>query len=155
MKSFELLPTEENLIKTMEMNLLKRNRDLIQFYNLLLLQEGPCAIALDGRWGSGKTFFVKQTMLLINAMNPMSDMDEEKKNRIIATLPVIKQDEEMPKGYDVAVYYDAWENDNDMDPILSLVYEIVKQLGIEYEFEDNSNVFKLAGAVLEAITGKM
>lgn len=154
MKSFELLPTEENLIKTMEMNLLKRNRDLIQFYNLLLLQEGPCAIALDGRWGSGKTFFVKQTMLLINAMNPMSDMDEEKKNRIIATLPVIKQDEEMPKGYDVAVYYDAWENDNDMDPILSLVYEIVKQLGIEYEFEDNSNVFKLAGAVLEAITGK-
>ena len=62
MKSFELLPTEENLIKTMEMNLLKRNRDLIQFYNLLLLQEGPCAIALDGRWGSGKTFFVKQTM---------------------------------------------------------------------------------------------
>ena len=154
MKSFELLPTEENLIKTMEMNLLKRNRDLIQFYNLLLLQEGPCAIALDGRWGSGKTFFVKQTMLLINAMNPMSDMDEEKKNRIIATLPVVKQDEKMPKNYDIAVYYDAWENDNDMDPILSLVYEIVKQLGIEYEFENNSNVFKLAGAVLEAITGK-
>ena len=71
MKSFELLPTEENLIKTMEMNLLKRNRDLIQFYNLLLLQEGPCAIALDGRWGSGKTFFVKQTKMCIRDRHKM------------------------------------------------------------------------------------
>ena len=38
----------------------------------------------------------------------------------------------MPENYDVAVYYDAWENDNGTDPVLSLVYEIIKQLGINY-----------------------
>ena len=60
----------------------------------------------------------------------------------------------MPENYDVAVYYDAWENDNGTDPVLSLVYEIIKQLGINYAFDDNSNAFKLAGSVLEALTGR-
>ena len=34
------------------------------------------------------------------------------------------------------------------------MYEIIKQLGINYAFDDNSNAFKLAGSVLEALTGR-
>ena len=154
MNSFELIPTEENLIHTLDKDLLKRNKDLVRFYDLILAQEGASSIAIDGRWGSGKTFFVKQSMLLINAKNPMSDMDDEKKASIVYALPFPKKAEDMPENYDVAVYYDAWENDNDTDPVLSLVYEIIKQLGINYAFDDNSNAFKLAGSVLEALTGR-
>ena len=154
MNSFELIPTEENLIQALSKDLLKRNKDLVRFYDLLLAQESASSIAIDGRWGSGKTFFVKQSMLLINAKNPMSDMDEEKKASIVYALPFPKKAEEVEGNYDVAVYYDAWENDNDTDPVLSLVYEIIKQLGINYALEDNSNVFKLAGSVLEALTGR-
>ena len=154
MNSFELIPTEENLIHTLDKDLLKRNKDLVRFYDLILAQEGDFSIAIDGRWGSGKTFFVKQSMLLINAKNPMSDMDDEKKASIVYALPFPKKAEDMPENYDVAVYYDAWENDNDTDPVFSLVYEIIKQLGINYAFDDNSNAFKLAGSVLEALTGR-
>ena len=131
MNSFELIPTEENLIHTLDKDLLKRNKDLVRFYDLILVQEGASSIAIDGRWGSGKTFFVKQSMLLINAKNPMSDMDDEKKASIVYALPFPKKAEDMPENYDVAVYYDAWENDNGTDPVLSLVYEIIKQLGIK------------------------
>lgn len=154
MNSFELIPTEENLIKALEKDLLKRNKDLVRFYDLILAQEGASSIAIDGRWGSGKTFFVKQSMSLINAKNSLSDMDEEKRSDIIYALPFPKRTEDVPENYDVAIYYDAWENDNDTDPVLSLVYEIIKQLGIEYAFNDDSNVFKLAGSVLEALTGR-
>lgn len=154
MNSFELIPTEENLLYALSKDLLKRNKDLVHFYDLILAQEEACSIAIDGRWGSGKTFFVKQSMLLINAKNPMSDMDEKKKANIIYALPFQKQTEEVQENYDVAVYFDAWENDNDTDPVLSLVYEIIKQLGINYVFEDNSNTFRLAGSVLEALTGR-
>lgn len=154
MNSFELIPTEENLIHTLDKDLLKRNKDLVRFYDLILAQEGDSSIAIDGRWGSGKTFFVKQSMLLINAKNPMSDMDDEKKASIVYALPFPKKAEDMSENYDVAVYYDAWENDNDTDPVFSLVYEIIKQLGINYAFDDNSNAFKLAGSVLEALTGR-
>lgn len=154
MNSFELIPTEENLIHTLNKDLLKRNKDLVRFYDLILAQEGASSIAIDGRWGSGKTFFVKQSMLLINAKNPMSDMDDEKKASIVYALPFPKKSEDVPENYNVAVYYDAWENDNDTDPVLSLVYEIIKQLGINYDFDDNGNIFKLAGSVLEALTGR-
>lgn len=154
MNSFELIPTEENLIHTLNKDLLKRNKDLVRFYDLILSQEGASSIAIDGRWGSGKTFFVKQSILLINAKKPMSDMDDEKRASVVYSLPFPKKAEDVPENYDVAVYYDAWENDNDTDPVLSLVYEIIKQLGINYAFEDNSNAFKLAGAVLEALTGR-
>ncbi len=154
MNSFELIPTEENLIHTLNKDLLKRNKDLVRFYDLLLAQEGTSSIAIDGRWGSGKTFFVKQSMLLINVKNPMSDMYNEKKASIVYALPFPEKSEDVPENYNVAVYYDAWENDNDTDPVLSLVYEIIKQLGINYEFDDNGNIFKLAGSVLEAFTGR-
>lgn len=154
MNSFELIPTEENLIDALNQDLLKRNKDLVRFYDLILAQEGTSSIAIDGRWGSGKTFFVKQSMLLINAKNPTSDMDEEKRGKIVDVLPFPQQVEDVSENYAIAVYYDAWENDNDTDPILSLVYEIIKQLGINYAFEDDSNVFKLAGSVLEALTSR-
>ena len=154
MNSFELIPTEENLIHTLNKDLLKRNKDLVRFYDLLLAQEGTSSIAIDGRWGSGKTFFVKQSMLLINAKNPMSDMDDEKKASIVYAIPFPEKSEDVPENYNVAVYYDAWENDNDTDPVLSLVYEIIKQLGINYDFDDNGNIFKLAGSVLEAFNGR-
>lgn len=154
MKSFELLPTEENLIKALQDDLLKRNKDLVYFYKLLLAQEVSTSIAIDGRWGSGKTFFVKQTMLFINARNPLSDMDENNRNGILSSVTLPREIEENSENCELAVYYDAWENDNDIDPVLSIVYEIVKQLGINPNFSDNGKVFKLAASILEAFTGK-
>lgn len=154
MNSFELIPTEENLIQALKENILRRNKDLTYFYDLLLAQETASSIAIDGRWGSGKTFFVKQSMLLINAKNPMSEMEEEKRKNILCSVPFRNKNEDIQENYELAVYYDAWENDNDIDPILSIVYEITKQLGIEYSFKDDSNLFKIAGSVLEALSGR-
>ncbi len=56
MNIYELIPTEENLVQALDKDLLKRNKDLVRFYDLLLAQERACVIAIDGRWGSGKTF---------------------------------------------------------------------------------------------------
>ena len=153
MKNFEILPTEENLILTLKKNLLSRNKDLVRFYELISLQEDNCSIALDGRWGSGKTFFVKQSVLMINANNPVSDMDDDTRIQITRALNLQKREKDASESFDVAVYYDAWENDNDIDPILSIVYEIVKQLGINYSFKDN-DAFMQAGSVLEVITNR-
>lgn len=75
MNSFELIPTEENLIQTLQDDLLQRNNKLELFYDLLLNQNFSSSIAIDGRWSSRKTFFVKQTALIINTKNPASTME--------------------------------------------------------------------------------
>lgn len=52
----------------------------------------------------------------------------------------------------LAVYYDAWINDNDDDPVYSMIYEISKQLNIRYEITD-TNIFKLGATILESFSG--
>ena len=46
------MPTEENLLKAIKENILKRNDALVYFYKLLLAQDNGTIIAIDGRWGS-------------------------------------------------------------------------------------------------------
>ena len=57
-------------------------------------------------------------------------------------------------GYSLAIYYDAWENDNDIDPIISLIYEISMQIGDKYMFESDINFFKMVVSIVECINGK-
>lgn len=151
MKKYEMLPTEENIIETLYNDSINRNQDIVYFYNILQAQELASAIAIDGRWGSGKTFFVRQTKMVINALNPSSTIDEETKAKATVRLPFPKNDEEN-ENYSIAVYYDAWENDNDTEPVLSLIYEITKQLSVDFSLSDIS-IVKTAGAIIEAISG--
>ena len=146
-----MLPTEENLTETLYNDTINRNKDIVYFYNILQAQESASAIAIDGRWGSGKTFFVRQTKMVINALNPSSTMDEETKAKATIRLPFPKENGEK-ENCSIAVYYDAWENDNDTEPVLSLIYEITKQLSIDFSLSDIS-IVKTAGAIVEAIAG--
>lgn len=126
MKKLELEPSEENLIKTFEDNILKRNIKISYFLDLLNNIDDSCTIAVDGRWGCGKTFFVKQVKLILDAYNPNSNLQEDIRKRvknIAKTLVKMDGDssELMPQ---TTVYYDAWENDNNIDPMASLIYNI-------------------------------
>ena len=47
-------------------------------------------------------------------------------------LPWMTNSDKMSSNSDVAIYYDAWANDNDTDPVLSLIYEIMKQLEVNF-----------------------
>lgn len=149
MKNYEILPTEANLIDMLYRNTINRNKDIAYFYEILEAQELASAIAIDGKWGSGKTFFVRQTQMLINALNPFSNM--EKKDKVKDSLSRFLP-EHNEENCSVAIYYDAWNNDNDTEPILSLIYEITKQLSVEFSLSDKG-IVKAAGAIVEAISG--
>ena len=101
MKSFDIKPTEENLIIALNDDLLQRNKDLVYFYDLISSQESSCSIALDGLWGSGKTFFVKQEQMIINARNSISEMEEDKRKQILEK--VYFNDDNPPEKQSLAV----------------------------------------------------
>lgn len=150
MKKKELLPTEENLINTLTEDAIGRNKDIEYFLNILKCQESSCALALNGRWGTGKTFFVRQTEMYINASNIQSKMSDENKN-IIKNAIAIK---DYPNDT-FAIYYNAWKNDNDTDPIFSLICEITKQVYEDFYIEkfDVSDFITLSVSILDAIVG--
>lgn len=116
--------TEENIKDTYESDLLSRKDSVIQFAEFLKSPYCPTSIAVNGEWGSGKTFFVKQTAYHLSTLEDASDKC-------------------------LTVYYDAWENDNECDPIISIVDCIARVAGEEDGKHIGELVFEIAEATLD------
>lgn len=153
MKTLELYPTDENVLSTYLSDSIGRNKDIFHFVNILNSLEGSYSISLDGKWGSGKTFFVKQTKMVLEANNDFveSMLPERKRQIKEKQYSFFRPDETLIPQ--VCVYYDAWENDSDSDPILSLVYTIMQSVSDDFDFTEH-NYLQLGTAVLEVV-GKM
>ena len=116
--------TEDNIRDTYESDLLSRKDSVIQFAEFLKSPYCPTSIAVNGEWGSGKTFFVKQTAYQLSTLEDASDKC-------------------------LTVYYDAWENDNECDPIISIVDCIARVAGEEDGKHIGELVFGIAEATLD------
>lgn len=151
MKSYEVKPTYENLLDSIVRDTIGRNHDIYMFAEILNALNDSCSIAVDGKWGSGKTFFVKQTKLFIDAHNEfVNSMDESDKMSIKA----ICKNESVEWQTQVSVYYDAWENDNDSDPVLSLIYSIISNVDTDFQMVESDGCLKKAASILELFTGR-
>lgn len=155
MRSFEVQPTSENILKAFEEDLIGRNADILHFVDLLNSLECGTSIALDARWGAGKTFFVKQVQMVLDTFNNhiISDYDEER-TRVKAAWDRIRVRTKPEIQPQVSVYYDAWLNDNDEDPMLSLVYTILQSASTDFMFKRGPECIRVAANIMQAITGK-
>lgn len=158
-KSFELEPTKENLLETLRTDAIGRNQYIDSFVKVCNALDINCSIAIDARWGAGKTFFVKQTKLVLDAHNPnIKDLLVEEKVTVKNTFGSFtdKTSGDTILQPQVCVYYDAWANDNDADPLISLVYEIIRNTASEYSFEkklDLKEILKMAGHIASLFSG--
>lgn len=153
MKSFELKPTEENLLSAYKNDQIGRNTDIHAFVDILNSLEDSCSIALDGAWGSGKTFFVKQAKMILESCSPIESKNEYSEE-VKTVWKNYHSGREPEFQAQLCVYYDAWENDNDGDPILSLVYSILQQVDEETPFPKDNKIFEKVAALADCITGK-
>lgn len=141
MKRLDLDPTDENIRLAILNDSLGRNKHIKTFYELLQNCEGINAIAIDGEWGSGKTFFAKELCEVINCHKISTSREE-----IVKKLSIGNLDESM-----IAVYYDAWKNDDDFDPIISILCEISLQLDDKFKIGKNIDIKGLISAIARLI----
>ena len=149
-KKLELKATEENIIETLENDAIGRNNEVFNFSELLSTLEGPYSVAIDSEWGSGKTFFVKQVKMLLDSLNPQSKVDKETSDKILKKFNLDKELNENSEKVDdsiYSIYFDAWKNDADDEPIKSLIYDIMLELNFKYNFSDT----KLTDAGIRAL----
>lgn len=133
MKSLELKPNKEILLETLEKNIIGRNTEIINFIRLLDSIKSNFSIAIDNDWGTGKTFFVKEVKMILDAYNEHSyDYELSNLERIKNVIDIKNID------LHLAVYYNTWENDNQKSPLLSLIYEIIKVAKIDTNKTDIS-----------------
>ncbi len=156
-KSIELEATKEKILETISRDLIDRNQSVWRFARFCDAQEGRCSIALDSQWGGGKTFFVKQTKMLLESFNPFTNtLTDEEKAQIKGAFSnyIGSGDDANDLQPQVCVYYDAWLNDNDIDPVLSLVYEILRNMACDYSFPKERDCVKIAASIIDFFTGK-
>lgn len=159
MKSLDLTPTNENVYNSLINDSIGRGEFVRQCVKMLNAIEDNCTIALEGNWGSGKTFFVKQVKMVLDAHNPNYQpvngfLTEERRKVIKEKCSEFNaEDGSTELKPQLCVYYDAWQNDNDEDPILSLVYSIVKEIGSEFSFNKKSTL-DICGELIKLVCDK-
>lgn len=134
MVGYELKPTFDNLKDSILKDSVGRNKSIATFIELLDKIDNNVAIALDDSWGNGKTFFVKQTQMVLQSL----DSSDENLTEVRECMKkCLKHD--ILRNY-LPVYYDAWSNDNDTDPVLSIIFEMLKSIKDleDYEVNDKS-----------------
>ena len=102
---------DETIEMLISKNLLNRNEELCSVLKILQDKNVFNIIGLCGEWGSGKTIFCKQLNYLIN---------NDKKQQILLSGNFTNLMR--------SIYINAWEFDQNIDPILSLVSAITKQI---------------------------
>jgi hypothetical protein len=150
--------TPENLLSTYKEDAIGRNHFLYRFIHLLNCLEGSSIIALDGHWGSGKSFFVKQAKMVLDAHNPYIKhdtlVDKEEICKAWKEIAHSMGGKELSLKKHVCVYYDSWLHDDDEDPLLSLIFEIYCSIKNEYAFHEMFNILDVLGNVVDAVSGK-
>ena len=119
MNKYDILPTESNLTLSIKNDTTGRNSNLYNLLRLLNLQQDSLSIAINGSWGTGKTFFIKQCQLMLD--NAFSDEDNEIRQAREELCPGKEGLANIRKTHFRTAYYDAWEHDSEEDPIASLI----------------------------------
>lgn len=155
MQLSELKLSDKVIFDYFKGDLIGRNKSVIKFISYLNAINTNCSIAIDGRWGSGKTVFVKECQMIINQINDFIQSNEEINNEDLKFY--IKNStyyrDELEIKPQIAIYYDAWEND-DEDPILSLLYEICRTPYCDPNFFKTRNIIDIAKEICKLVKGK-
>lgn len=151
MKNYSLKPTDENALILLRDNPIGRNSNVFGFINLLGHIHESCTIAINGEWGSGKTFFVRQVKMILDALNENTMMPAETRS---AVKECCRQMNDSEMDCHSTVYYNAWMYDNADDPILSLVYATIASNQTDFTEEKKCSVLGTASALVDALTGR-
>lgn len=137
MKRRNVDATDENVLESIRDNVLGRNVDVKETIELLERIEGNFFISLDAKWGNGKSFFVRQVEKTLDYLTKKEwPMDEEEKTEVdnLKTFfaETALENFDIKQSY-LPIYYNSWLYDNHNDPLLSLVYVIIKSKKIDVD----------------------
>lgn len=150
MIKYELAPTKENIIKTLKDDSIYRNREVAEFIQLLDNIEGNASISIDADWGNGKTFFVKQTEIILENLRQERINDGSPNGELKIITDKILYNKEIENIF-IPIYYDAWLYDDHQNVIESLIFNIISQGFINKDRTKSSGASDKLAALFESL----
>lgn len=126
MRKYNLEATDENILGAIETDLLHRTEDVKAFIELLETLDYNAFISLDGAWGDGKTFLVRQIeMTLRYHTKKWLDGEISQKEELVFGKNKNLGQMELKNTY-LPIYFNAWQYDNCDDPLMALILVMTK-----------------------------
>lgn len=141
----------EMLIKLFEENSLNRQQKVIKFADLLCNSQDNVSISMNGQWGSGKTFFIKQVKLLIDAYSDKSTLSA---TQITQIKQIYQRNHEKALRGTRSLYYDAWIHDGDGDPLQSLLLDLINSPWSNYDIDKSASIGDDLLSICDIVTGR-
>lgn len=132
--SLQIEPTDDNVYESLKNNTLGNNSWINKCLNILLKMDNSI-IAFDANWGNGKTFLAKEFQMIINEKWEM--LFNQRSESEFNNIKNLNFKDIIDDSY-YAIYYNAWEYDNENDPIASFLYYLLKILNKKIQ----TNTFK-------------
>jgi len=144
-----LEPDDLVIFEVISNNYLSRNKDVCSLIELLENANDFTSIALNGEWGSGKTFFVKQAKMLIDSLDPVGGLNEDWKGKFSEMKETNSGDLQslIKTSHISALYFDAWLYDDSPDPLKSLLYFLATSFSSAYAKESKAFSTKLTSII--------
>lgn len=134
-------PKDEELIQLIKDDPIGRNQELGYLVRLLDANPEGLSVFLNGSWGSGKSYFVRQAELLLRALNPnLGDVDGLTRQEA-ADIVGPNGRPEGARTY-LPVHFNAWKHDAFGEPVLSLMCDIADMEGIRPDGSWDKKAFK-------------
>ena len=125
MEKYDIDPSVPNIIDSIKHNDTGRNNSLYYFLKLLNTQKGSWSVAIDGKWGAGKSFFLRQCKWLADLPKDTSNISKDSLLALKSFLNETSSYDDIKKVPIKTVYYDAWVNDSSKDPLTSLLRSLI------------------------------
>lgn len=150
MNKFDLDPTKSNLIRSIDDNITGRNSSIYNFLRLLNSQDDPLSIAVTASWGNGKTFFVKQCQLLLDSVHLSNNSSDD--SEIFNAFKKFGNLEDIKSKHFRTAYFDAWEHDDEDDPLLSIMQCLIQSPWRDMAKSSLTSLISIASDLVSTLT---
>ena len=143
MKKYELEANDINIHNSLIDDKIGNQEYLSSLIRLISNINDNEVICIDGDWGVGKTFLVKQLIYLIEHYNEDNNQGQFK---------LVESERDILSNIcnkNLVFYYNAWENDDHSDVLESIIYNILNEYP-KYKSEISSK-FDKTGAIKEVL----
>lgn len=135
-KKYNIEATEENIKKSIKSNTYSRADSIKSFIEALDLIDTNVFISLDAKWGEGKTFYIRQIEMTLKYLSKkrlgqdIGDLEDTFSGSVLKTISL--------ENTYLPIYYNSWLYDCHNNPLMSLLYVLVKECGKYVSTTDNS-----------------
>lgn len=146
-KRYDVEPAPQILEEYFVEDKINRHASLLQIVDLIYRVEGAYTLFVDGPWGCGKTYVIRQIVELMKHEN--SFLSTQLNESILENFLKSTSISNLSMSF-IPIYFNAWNHDHYDDPLCPLLCEMALQLDQSVKMKERNYIGAILG-ILDSV----